>query len=234
MWSSLSPIGGQNMHDTIEVESNKQSRAIQSAFHKTEMQTKLGCRLALAQTCLTKNSTSTPCAQTVNDPTLSLRAKDLDHDLSKAWRVDLLKTVMTIEPQAFERLCQRILRASGFKSVMITGRTHDGGIDGVGLLALNLITFSVAFQCKRYVGCVRARDIRDFRGALEGHSEKGLFITTGRFTADAVKEASRQGVRRIDLVNGERLCDLLKELSLGVSTQTVEEIRVDDDWFKHI
>ncbi|PCI39371.1 MAG: restriction endonuclease [Rhodospirillaceae bacterium] len=150
------------------------------------------------------------------------------------WRDTLLKVVKSIEPSAFERLSQRILRESGFKSVKVTGRSKDGGIDGIGILQINLITFSIAFQCKRYEGSVSSPQIRDFRGALDGKCEKGLFITTGSFTAEAEKEANRDGAKNIDLVNGERLCDLLKELSLGVSTQIIEEVSVDEKWFKQI
>ena len=82
---------------------------------------------------------------------------------------------------AFERLSQRMLRQSGFTKVEVTGKSNDGGIDGVGVLRVNLISFQVLFQCKRWKGSVGAPEVRDFRGAMQGRADKGLIITTGTF-----------------------------------------------------
>lgn len=150
------------------------------------------------------------------------------------WKQRLLETILSLSPDAFERLAQRILRESGFKTVSVTGRPGDGGIDGTGVLQINLITFPVAFQCKRYKGSVGAPNIRDFRGAIMGRCEKGLLITTGTFTSEAQKEATRDGALAIDLVDGDRLCEILKDLSLGIVTETVEKVTVDENWFLRI
>lgn len=141
-----------------------------------------------------------------------------------------------MEPDAFERLCQRLLREHGFTQVEVTGRSGDGGIDGVGVLRVELISFRVVFQCKRYEGSVGAGQIRDFRGAMIGRADKGLFLTTGRFTASAKQEATRAGAPAIDLIDGSDLCDLLKKLDLGVQTKTiqVEEVSVDPTFFESI
>ncbi len=109
------------------------------------------------------------------------------------WQAALLAVLRKIEPAAFERLCQRLLREHGFTRVEVTGRSGDGGIDGTGVLRLNLLSFHVNYQCKRYAGTVGPGSIRDFRGALAGRADKGLFITTGRFTRDAAREAVRRG-----------------------------------------
>lgn len=69
---------------------------------------------------------------------------------------------------------------------------------------------------------------------MVGRSDKGLFITTGSFTRDAIKEATRDGAPPIDLVDGDQLADKLKELSLGIKTETVEKVKVEDDWFTNI
>ncbi len=148
------------------------------------------------------------------------------------WRDDLLGIVRGIAPDAFERLCQRILRESGFTKVEVTGRSGDGGIDGAGVLRVELISFHVRFQCKRYTGAVGAAEIRDFRGAMVGRADKGLFITTGHFTREAIREAVRDGAPAIDLIDGIALCDLLKTLELGVRTQTVEVTRPKPEFFK--
>jgi len=149
------------------------------------------------------------------------------------WK-DKLNVVLTqrLSPQGFERLVQRILRESGFVAVEVTGRTGDGGIDGKGIARINgFMSFHVLFQCKRYKGAVGSAEIRDFRGAMVGRADKGLFITTGTFTPAAVKEATRDGAPPIDLVVGDELAEKLKELSLGVTTELVPRILVNADWF---
>jgi restriction system protein len=136
-----------------------------------------------------------------------------------------------VAPDAFERLAQRLLREAGFLKVAVTGRSGDGGIDGIGVLRVNLLSFQVLFQCKRYQGSVGAGAIRDFRGAMVGRSDKGLMITTGTFTPDAKREATRDGAPAIDLIDGDQLCDLLKQLKLGVTTEMVEKMTVELSWF---
>ena len=150
---------------------------------------------------------------------------------------DKLSTALTqrLDPAGFERLVQRILRESGFIHVEVTGRTGDGGIDGKGIARIHgFMSFHVLFQCKRYKGSVAAGEIRDFRGAMVGRADRGLFITTGSFTPAAVKEATRDGAPPIDLVDGDELAEKLKELALGVRTELVERISVDEAWFENL
>ena len=152
-----------------------------------------------------------------------------------AWHQQLHKMLLTLEPSAFERLAQRLLRESGFIQVQVTGKSGDGGIDGVGIARINgFLSFHVLFQCKRYQGSVTAGQIRDFRGAMQGRTDKGLFITTGTFTRDAIKEATRDGAPPIDLIDGEQLVQRLKELGLGVKITVIESVEVDTDWFAKI
>jgi restriction system protein len=140
-----------------------------------------------------------------------------------------------LPPAAFERLVQRLLRESGFTQVEVTGRSGDGGIDGRGIARIHgFMSFHVLFQCKRYKGSVSAGEIRDFRGAMIGRADKGLFITTGAFTPAAVKEATRDGAPPIDLVDGSELADKLRDLGLGVSKEMIEVVRVDESWFTSV
>ncbi|CAN5895715.1 restriction endonuclease [soil metagenome] len=151
------------------------------------------------------------------------------------WKEDLLNTLFHIKPDAFERLAQRLLRESGFVQVEVTGKTGDGGIDGKGIVKISgFLSFHVIFQCKRYRGTITPSQIRDFRGAMQGRADKGLFITTGTFTRDAAKEATRDGAPPIDLIDGELLCEKLKEFKLGVKTEFIESVDVQHDWFKHL
>src|SRR6185437_11464550 len=114
-----------------------------------------------------------------------------------------------------------------------TGRSGDGGIDGLGVYQISLLSFPVFFQCKRYSGSVGAPAVRDFRGAMAGRGEKGLLITTGTFTSDARSESKRDGAPPIDLIDGDRLCELLKEYSIGVATteRVVEDVKVEREFF---
>ncbi len=153
-----------------------------------------------------------------------------------SWKQQLsIVLTQKLDPSAFERLIQRLLRESGFIQVEVTGKTGDGGIDGKGIARINgFMSFHVLFQCKRYKGSVGASEIRDFRGAMVGRADKGLFITTGTFTAAALKEATRDGAPPIDLVDGDELADKLRELELGMKIELVEKIVIDESWFESI
>jgi len=148
---------------------------------------------------------------------------------SDVWKDQLLNLLVTnMKPEAFERLAGRILREYGFTDIEVTGKTGDGGIDGVGVLRLDqkLMSVPVCFQCKRYKGSVSAHDVRDFRGALSTRGDRGFFLTTGTFTHEATTEAAKNPT--IDLIDGDRLCDLLKQHELGI------KILVDSPWFDTI
>jgi restriction system protein len=155
-------------------------------------------------------------------------------DSDDNWKDVLLNVLTKMDPSAFERLCQRVLREYGFTKVKVTGKVGDGGIDGVGVLRIKLLSFHVAFQCKRYKGSVSSPQIRDFRGSMSAKSDKGLFITTGTYTKDAQDEAVRDGAVAIDVIDGDELCELLKELQLGTHTELVEKVTIDPEWFLNI
>lgn len=155
--------------------------------------------------------------------------------LEQSWREELLKVLLNLPSDSFERLCQRLLRESGFVQVEVTGRSGDGGIDGVGIVRLaGLLSFPILFQCKRYKGSVSPSTIRDFRGAMVGRADRGLVITTGKFSRDAKLEATRDGAPPIDLVDGEQLLDKLKDLQLGIVVEMIEKVSVDAQWFDGI
>lgn len=176
-------------------------------------------------------------AESLDEQSETVMVADVPSEQEEAeWTDTLLSTLRTMDPSAFERLAQRLLRESGFVKVEVTGKSGDGGIDGSGVLRMNLISFQVLFQCKRYAGSVPAGTVRDFRGAMQGRADKGLIITTGTFTADARKEATRDGAPAIDLIDGEALCQLLKERRLGVRVREVvrEEVAVLPEFFAEI
>jgi restriction system protein len=151
-------------------------------------------------------------------------------DTPTSYRARVLEILRSIPPDAFERLCQRLLRESDFTSVTVTGRSGDGGIDGIGILQINpFVSFRVLFQCKRYTGSVSPSQVRDFRGAMLGRADKGIIITTGTFTQEARKEAFRDGAPPLELVDGDALIDMFEHLKFGLQPRITYE--VDDRFF---
>jgi restriction system protein len=225
--------------------------------------TKLGYRLAWARNYLKRYGLLENSARgvwaltaqgtkitTVNKDEVNKKVKQLEREaksiefavsegegpekVEKLWEDQMLQQLLGVTPEGFERLCQRVLRESGFVQVEVTGKTGDGGIDGKGLMKIGgLLSFRVIFQCKRYNGSVSSKQIRDFRGAMIGRADRGLFMTTGTFTRDAKQEATRDGAPAIDLIEGSDLIQKMKELHLGVRIKTEEVVEVDKDWFKN-
>lgn len=149
----------------------------------------------------------------------------------KDHRSALLDLIKSLSPGGFERLSQRLLRESGFQHVTVTGKSSDGGIDGIGTLQVNpFVSFNVLFQCKRYQGAVTPSQVRDFRGAMMGRADKGLIITTGTFTLEAKKEARRDGVPPIELVDGDILIDMFEKLELGLISK--RDYDIDEKFFE--
>lgn len=170
---------------------------------------------------------------------VNMEAQDPDEEetpeIEESWKDRLLSILVEMSADAFERLSQRLLRESGFNQVEVTGRSGDGGIDGHGVVKLQgLLSFHVYFQCKRYRNTVGSSVVRDFRGAMMGRADKGLIITTGTFTRDAIAEATRDGATPIDLIDGPELMDRLKDLGLGVtvSKRIVEDVEIRPEWFQ--
>ena len=148
----------------------------------------------------------------------------------RPWRKKLYEVLVHMDPYAFERLAQRVLRECGFTQVEVTKKSGDGGIDGTGKLRINgIFSFNIAFQCKRYQGVVSSGDIRDFRGSLTTNIEKGVFITTGSFSKAAIEEASAPGKQQIDLIDGEEFITKLAEFGIGV--KEVKDYDIDEEYF---
>jgi restriction system protein len=145
--------------------------------------------------------------------------------------VGLISLIQNLPASGFEKLCKRLLTEIGINEIVITGGSGDQGIDGKGVVKLNdVVSLNIVFQCKRYKETVSPHHVRDFRGAMQGRGEKGLIITTGRFTKEAKAEASRDGVTPIELIDGNRLVELFEKYRLGLKPVTVFEI--DQDFFK--
>lgn len=145
----------------------------------------------------------------------------IEHTLTPS----LLEVLQSVTPKGFEYICKRLLREHDFENVEVTGGSHDGGIDGYGTLELNpFVRIKVLFQCKRYKGTVSRAQVGDFRNAMIGRAEKGLIITTGTFSEDAKREATRDGAPPIELIDGKNLVELFEKVNLGVKPKTVFEV----------
>jgi restriction system protein len=146
-------------------------------------------------------------------------------------RERVLEILRKLSPSGFEKFCQRLLRESGFEEVDVTGRSGDGGIDGHGVLRLNpLVSMKILFQCKRYKESIGSPQIRDFQAAVMGRADRGLFLATSTFTPDARREAARDGVVRIELIDVNQIIDLIERAELGV--RRLSAFEVDDTFFK--
>ncbi len=174
------------------------------------------------RTKLRKPSVDSAAESSVHGDALPPDTPQADEDASL---LGFLRVVKNLSPSGFERLSMRLLREAGFERVSVTGRSNDGGIDGVGVLQLNdLVSFNVVFQCKKWENAVPPKEIRDLRGAMQGRAEKGIFLTTSTFTSNARAEAERPGAVPIELVDGEKLFDMFKRYELGLKPRTVFDI----------
>lgn len=146
-------------------------------------------------------------------------------DIEHTYIPTLLDILQSVTPKGFEDICKRLLREHGFENVEVTGGSHDGGIDGYGTLELNpFVSMKVLFQCKRYKGTVSRAQVGDFRNAMIGRAEKGIILTTGTFSEDAKREASRDGAPPIELIDGQKLVALFENVQLGVKPKTVYDV----------
>ena len=175
------------------------------------------------------NKPTTPGGENAGPVSLD---EDMLPDLD--WKEALLQHVSKMSPQGFEHLSGALLEAAGFHGVKVTGQSGDGGIDVVAVYRpQGLVSFRTTVQCKRWTGGVGSDRVQAFQGASMGKADRGILITTGHFTPAARTQAQAPGAFPIDLVDGDALCDLLREYSLGVRTieRRVEDIVVDDTYF---
>ena len=141
--------------------------------------------------------------------------------------MQLIDILRTLSPEGFEKLIRELLRESGFENVEVTGKGADDGIDGFGTIEINpFVSFKALFQCKRYKdgNSVSRSQVGDFRNAVMGRAEKGIMITTSTFSNSAIKEANRDGVLQIELVDGEKLVEMFEKVELGVKRKLVYEV----------
>ncbi len=183
----------------------------------------------LAQTTEAHNRYSQRNTQAQDEATAGELALEEEINPDDAvWKNPLLDILKAMEYDAFERLCHNLLKKTGFIAVDVNlKKGADGGVDGVGIWRDNLLSRKIYFQCKCWRNDVGSPHIRNFRGALDGRVNQGLFFATSRFTKPAKDEAIRDGAILIDLIDGDRLCDLLKKNNLGFQENNAEALNPD-------
>jgi restriction system protein len=148
---------------------------------------------------------------------------DIEDDPNDDWKEALLTELIKLSSRGFEAFCQTLLYRLKFEDVRLTGGPNDGGIDGEAtLIHSNVLSSKIYFQCKKYQEThpIGTKFIRDFRAGINrkpggAPAAHGLFITTGRLTEGAKKEASEVHPV-IDVIEGDKLIELMQELELGV------------------
>jgi restriction system protein len=145
------------------------------------------------------------------------------------WQTELLARLHQLSPDAFEEFCLYMLKLYGLELSRVGG-SGDEGIDGIGTAPLSpVLSARVAVQCKRYdPSTAVSRDAVALfqRDAQAKGAERAIFVTVARFTAPA-RRAAVQATPTVDLIDGERLCELVAEQGIGVTMQPV----VDPSWF---
>ena len=149
-----------------------------------------------------------------------------------SWKADLMEVLQQLDPAAFQRLCLLLLHATGIEDLVVKGGPGDGGVEGTGRLKIGLVSFQVAFQARRWSGTVDPAVVLEMQGSMTSDVDHGIVITTGHFSPSAKTRAKAPGAKQVELVDGERLCELLDEHGLGV-TKT-ESREVDREWLEKV
>jgi restriction system protein len=196
---------------------------------------------AFKQTISTKNEIEKSNLETLGneesvktpEEALEYAFQKLKNDLSR----DLLDTIKNCTPAFFEKLVIDLLTKMGYggsrkDAGRALGKTGDGGIDGM-IKEDKLGLDTIYIQAKRWENTVPVREIRDFAGALlSKKARKGIFITTSGFPQGAF-DFVESIEHKIILIDGEKLTDLMFEFNVGLSTQSIYEVkRIDSDYFE--
>ncbi len=148
------------------------------------------------------------------------------------WRDELTDLLEQMPGEAFQRLILRVMERDGVSQIELSGGKDS--IEGIGIFGGGgFLTFRVSFRCIRGGGRISSAEVDDFRrGVMLGRADKGLLITTGKFTQEANLKAASDRAPEIRLIDGDELLDKLKELGLGLRTEqvTVERVVIEREW----
>jgi restriction system protein len=183
-----------------------------------------------ASSTLAGHQDQSPAARVATPPATSLR--DLVNANLQEIKSRLVAELRDLTPRAFEHFCKEFLAHLGYRSVEVTRRSQDGGIDGHGDFRQGAISIRSAFQSKRWTDNPVGRpDIDRFRGAIQGEYDHGVFLTTSRFSKDAMEASHKKGAITILLLDGPAIADLLVERGLGVRRLPIYLLDIDEEFF---
>ncbi|MCE2991252.1 MAG: restriction endonuclease [Nitrosomonadaceae bacterium] len=154
-------------------------------------------------------------------------------ELRQSVAAELLETLGAVSPTYFETIVLDLLHKMGYGAsradLQQVGGSGDGGIDGV--ISLDKLGLEKVYvQAKRWQQSVGRPEVQAFYGALAGNrANKGVFITTSTYTAQAIEFA--KSVERVVLVDGKKLADLMMDNEVGVSARLVKVPKIDSDYF---
>jgi restriction system protein len=148
--------------------------------------------------------------------------KEFHSKYTQEFKENMIGQLKSIDPDIFEIFCKKLLEVYGFKDLRVTQVKKDGGIDGFGKLKVGISFLNVAFQSKRWRNTAVGRtEIDKFRGAIQGDFEQGIFITTSKFSKDAMKATTKKGAVPIILIDGSMIVEIMIEKRFGVGIENM-------------
>jgi restriction system protein len=140
---------------------------------------------------------------------------DTDESQGRDWKEELLDALLAMPPAGFERFAQRLLREAGFISATVMGRSGDGGIDGLGVYRLSLVSFPVYFQCKRYRGSVGPEWCATSGGRWRGGATRAYSLRPGASPGTPSGKQPGMGLRRSTSSTVTTSASCSRDMSLG-------------------
>lgn len=175
---------------------------------------------------------STPVQQASTVITAPLSLRDLVNANLQEIRSRLVAELKDLTAFTFEHFCREFLAHLGYRSVEVTKKGADGGIDGHGDFRQGAISIRSAFQAKRWTEKAVGRpEIDKFRGAIQGDYDHGVFLTTSRFSSEAKQASYKKGAITILLLDGAAIADILVERGLDVRRLPLYVYDVDEEFF---
>ena len=157
--------------------------------------------------------------------TASLQSETMvNHKKSIGVREDrrrpLLDQLKMLSHADLKKVCQEVLRRSGFEDVNIVRESGENCLEGECIFQKNLFMLpDVMFQFKCVEESIKAEEIRDFRCAMRRRADKGIFMTIGSFTAEAKQEAQRDGVSPVVLIDGEKIVGMIEKFKIRLKSE---------------
>jgi restriction system protein len=174
-----------------------------------------------------------PAARAAEAQESETTLRDLANRSRDDAKARLLSELRNLTPRAFEHFCRELLQQLGYRNVVVTAQTADGGIDGYGDFQQGAVSIKSAFQAKRWSDAPIGRpDLDRLRGALQGEFDHGVFLTTSHFSRDAVEAAYRRGAISIMLLDGEAITELMIDHGIGVIKQPLVLYEVAPEFFE--